>query len=46
MKPQDIINLARRQTGCTLDIVTLAEAYQFLNFVIEDFGTDIRSCDS
>lgn len=46
MKPQDIINLARRQTGCTLDIVTLEEAYQFLNFVIEDFGTDIRSCDS
>jgi hypothetical protein len=37
MKPSKIIDLARRQTGCTLDIVTEEEAYQFLNFVIEDF---------
>jgi hypothetical protein len=37
MKPSEIISLARRQTGCTLDIVTEDEAYKFLNFVIEDF---------
>lgn len=37
MKPSEIISLARRQTGCTEDIVTVDEAYKFLNFVIEDF---------
>lgn len=46
MKPSEIINLARRQTGCTEDIVTTDEAYRFLNFVIEDFWADIRSSDS
>ena len=46
MKPSEIISLARRQTGCTEDIVTPAEAYRFLNFVIEDFGADIRATDS
>ena len=46
MKPSEIINLARRQTGCTEDIVTTDEAYRFLNFVIEDFGADIRASDS
>jgi hypothetical protein len=46
MKPTKIISLARRQTGCTEDIVTAQEAYDFLNFVIEDFGTDIRASDS
>ena len=46
MKPSEIISLARRQTWCTEDIVTKAEAYQFLNFVIEDFWADIRSCDA
>jgi hypothetical protein len=46
MKPSEIIDLARRQTGCTLDIVTPEEAYRFLNFIIEDFGSDIRSSDS
>ena len=46
MKPSEIINLARRQTGCTEDIVTKQEAYNFLNFVIEDFGADIRATDS
>ena len=46
MKPSEIINLARRQTGCTEDIVTTDEAYKFLNFVIEDFGADIRASDS
>ena len=46
MKPSEIINLARRQTGCTEDIVTINEAYRFLNFVIEDFGADIRASDS
>ena len=46
MKPSEIIDLARRQTGCTLDIVTPEEAYRFLNFIIEDFGADIRSSDS
>lgn len=46
MKPSKIIKLARRQTGCTLDIVTEDEAYDFLNFVIEDFWSDIRSSDS
>ena len=33
MKPSEIISLARRQTWCTEDIVTKAEAYKFLNFV-------------
>ena len=46
MKPSEIIQLARRQTGCTEDIVTKEEAYRFLNFVIEDFWSDIRSSDS
>lgn len=46
MKPSEIIKLARRQTGCTEDIVTTDEAYRFLNFVIEDFWADIRSSDS
>ena len=46
MKPSEIISLARRQTGCTEDIVTPEEAYQFLNFVIEDFWADIRASDS
>lgn len=46
MKPSEIISLARRQTGCTEDIVTIDEAYRFLNFVIEDFWGDIRSSDS
>lgn len=46
MKPSEIISLARRQTGCTLDIVTEDEAYKFLNFVIEDFWADIRASDS
>lgn len=46
MKPSEIISLARRQTGCTEDIVTTDEAYKFLNFVIEDFGADIRNSDS
>jgi len=46
MKPSEIISLARRQTWCTEDIVTNAEAYRFLNFVIEDFGADIRNSDS
>lgn len=46
MKPSEIISLARRQTGCTEDIVTTEEAFRFLNFVIEDFGADIRNSDS
>ena len=46
MKPSEIIQQARRQTGCTEDIVTQEEAYRFLNFVIEDFGADIRASDS
>ena len=46
MKPSEIISLARRQTWCTEDIVTKAEAYNFLNFVIEDFWADIRATDS
>lgn len=46
MKPSEIISLARRQTGCTEDIVTADEAYKFLNFVIEDFWADIRASDS
>lgn len=46
MKPWEIIKLARRQTGCTEDIVTTDEAYKFLNFVIEDFGAEIRASDS
>lgn len=46
MKPSEIISLARRQTGCTEDIVTTDEAYKFLNFVIEDFWADIRNSDS
>ena len=46
MKPSEIIKLARRQTWCTEDIVTKEEAYHFLNFVIEDFGADIRTSDS
>ena len=46
MKPSEIIKLARRQTWCTEDIVTTEEAYRFLNFVIEDFGADIRASDS
>ena len=46
MKPSEIIALARRQTWCTLDIVTEDEAYKFLNFVIEDFWADIRASDS
>ena len=46
MKPSEIIKLARRQTWCTKDIVTDREAYQFLNFVIEDFGAEIRTSDS
>ena len=46
MKPSEIISLARRQTGCTEDIVTMEEAYRFLNFVIEDFWADIRNSDS
>ena len=46
MKPSEIISLARRQTGCTEDIVTTDEAFRFLNFVIEDFWADIRSSDS
>lgn len=46
MKPSKIIKLARRQTGCTEDIVTTDEAYDFLNFVIEDFWGDIRASDS
>lgn len=46
MKPSEIIKLARRQTWCTEDIVTTDEAYKFLNFVIEDFGAEIRVSDS
>ena len=46
MKPSEIIKLARRQTGCTEDIVTEDEAYRFLNFIIEDFWADIRASDS
>ena len=46
MKPSEIIKLARRQTWCTEDIVTLEEAYKFLNFIIEDFWADIRNSDS
>lgn len=46
MKPSEIIKLARRQTWCTEDIVTPDEAYKFLNFVIEDFGSEIRTSDS
>lgn len=46
MKPSEIISLARRQTGCTEDIVTTDEAYKFLNFVIEDFWAEIRNSDS
>ena len=46
MKPSEIIKLARRQTWCTEDIVTEEEAYRFLNFVIEDFGSEIRTSDS
>lgn len=46
MKPSEIISLARRQTGCTEDIVTTDEAFRFLNFVIEDFWADIRSSDA
>ena len=46
MKPSEIISLARRQTWCTLDIVTEDEAYKFLNFIIEDFWADIRASDS
>lgn len=46
MKPSWIIKLARRQTWCTEDIVTTEEAYKFLNFVIEDFGADLRASDS
>lgn len=46
MKPSEIISLARRQTWCTEDIVTTDEAYKFLNFVIEDFGSEIRTSDS
>ena len=46
MKPSEIIKLARRQTGCTEDIVTPEEAYKFLNFIIEDFWADIRNSDS
>jgi hypothetical protein len=46
MKPSEIIKLARRQTWCTEDIVTTDEAYKFLNFVIEDFGSEIRTSDS
>lgn len=46
MKPSEIISLARKQTGCTLDIVTEDEAYKFLNFIIEDFWADIRASDS
>lgn len=46
MKPSEIIKLARRQTGCTEDIVTADEAYKFLNFIIEDFWADIRASDS
>lgn len=46
MKPSEIIALARRQTGCTTDIVTIEEAYRFLNFIIEDFWAEIRLSDS
>jgi hypothetical protein len=46
MKPSEIIKLARRQTWCTEDIVTTDEAYKFLNFVLEDFGSEIRVSDS
>ena len=46
MKPSEIIKLARRQTWCTEDIVTTDEAYKFLNFIIEDFGSEIRTSDS
>ncbi len=46
MKPSEIIKLARRQTWCTEDIVTPEEAARFLNFVIEDFGAEIRASDS
>lgn len=46
MKPSEIIKLARRQTGCTEDIVTEEEAYRFLNFIIEDFWAEIRNSDS
>lgn len=46
MKPSEIISLARRQTWCTEDIVTEDEAYKFLNFVIEDFGAEIRLSDA
>ena len=46
MKPSEIIKLARRQTWCTEDIVTMDEAYHFLNFVIEDFWAEIRASDS
>ena len=46
MKPSEIIKLARRQTGCTEDIVTTDEACKFLNFIIEDFGAEVRASDS
>ena len=46
MKPSEIISLARRQTWCTIDIVSEVEAYHFLNFIIEDFWAEIRASDS
>ena len=41
MIPSAIISLARRQSGCTTGIVTEAEAFDFINFVIDDFWGDI-----
>ncbi len=41
MIPSLIISTARNQTGCTTDIVSATQSFQFLNQVEEDFWRDI-----
>jgi len=41
MKPSDLITIARNQSWATIDVVTAAQSYQYLNIVLEDFWKDI-----
>ncbi|MCP3685825.1 MAG: hypothetical protein GY861_24515 [bacterium] len=43
MKPTDIITIARQQSNVTIDTVTEAQAFMYLNIVIQDFWRDIAN---
>jgi len=41
MIPSALITIARNQSWATIDVVTAAQSYQYLNIVLEDFWKDI-----